>query len=639
MESSAQATVGWLLTYAIHSTLLLSGAWLVTRARGLNTPAVRDAVWKVALVGGMITASLQTVGVGGVFSVSLPEAESDRQAPRTGEASRITVPAPSETLWVRMDASESEAFAEESARMVLSPERFSLGPAGLMLALWMAGAAFMGFAQCHRRRRFMAKLGERSEIPEGLARELLDELCQNAGVQRCVRLTASQFLSSPVALSGGEICVPGRALHVLSEPELRGLLAHELAHVVRRDPLWMTISSVVQVGFFFQPLNRVGFRAYRNAAEELCDLWAARKTSDGRALAKCLVEVATWMRDPRPIALAGMSEPGPALERRVRRLVSRTGQATDETTGRVRGFVVAGLLMAIACGGPGIKSGSGEAGPSAADAPKVAPTEESRMVEPSPSLAVRPPMAPEEPEPTEEPEVAEDMLWPLGIDIEIDEEMLDFEELGLDSLIHMEMDQYASMMEHWSEMGKGIEIAVEEIAGRFHPIIVRGDTLELKGRDLTIRVEGDVDFEDGEIVRIDPGSTIEIADRRGEVHKQVTVTAGDDGTPQYDYSEDGEARPFNSEAEVWLTTVFEQLDNRYMRIQLAEREAFEKLGKSRIAVRVDREKLKRSAEQLKNLEKLREEQIRKQLERVEREAQRLRDRLQEIERETQESEG
>ena len=52
----------WLLTYLVHSTLLLGGIWLLSR-RGATAPSVRDTLWKVGMVGALITSSLQ-VGLG-----------------------------------------------------------------------------------------------------------------------------------------------------------------------------------------------------------------------------------------------------------------------------------------------------------------------------------------------------------------------------------------------------------------------------------------------------------------------------------------------------------------------------------------------------------------------------------------------
>lgn len=72
MESDALplSIAAWLLTYALHSTVLIGGAWLV--AVGLariachsqrlrdRLPSLRERLWKVALVGGIVTATVQT---------------------------------------------------------------------------------------------------------------------------------------------------------------------------------------------------------------------------------------------------------------------------------------------------------------------------------------------------------------------------------------------------------------------------------------------------------------------------------------------------------------------------------------------------------------------------------------------------
>jgi beta-lactamase regulating signal transducer with metallopeptidase domain len=64
------SVAAWLLTYALHSTVLIGGAWLAAvglarlacRSQRLRDrlPSLREQLWKVALVGGIVTASLQT---------------------------------------------------------------------------------------------------------------------------------------------------------------------------------------------------------------------------------------------------------------------------------------------------------------------------------------------------------------------------------------------------------------------------------------------------------------------------------------------------------------------------------------------------------------------------------------------------
>ena len=50
---------GWLLNYLMHSTVLLGGVWAIERAGWLKHPAWREAFWRWAFFGAVLTASLQ----------------------------------------------------------------------------------------------------------------------------------------------------------------------------------------------------------------------------------------------------------------------------------------------------------------------------------------------------------------------------------------------------------------------------------------------------------------------------------------------------------------------------------------------------------------------------------------------------
>ena len=50
--------LGWLLTYLVHSTLLLGGAWLLTRGPA-RVAHLRETVWRVALLGALVTTTAQ----------------------------------------------------------------------------------------------------------------------------------------------------------------------------------------------------------------------------------------------------------------------------------------------------------------------------------------------------------------------------------------------------------------------------------------------------------------------------------------------------------------------------------------------------------------------------------------------------
>src|SRR5262247_56429 len=53
------STAGWLLTYLVHSTVILGAVWLVASLPRVGD-AVREILWKTALIGGIVTATVQT---------------------------------------------------------------------------------------------------------------------------------------------------------------------------------------------------------------------------------------------------------------------------------------------------------------------------------------------------------------------------------------------------------------------------------------------------------------------------------------------------------------------------------------------------------------------------------------------------
>src|SRR5262249_46172692 len=132
--------------------------------------------------------------------------------------------------------------------------------------------------------------------------------------------SCSRRLGVPVGFAR-EICVPVRALRELPRDELRALLAHEAAHVVRRDAVWLMIAAAVRALGWWQPLNLVAAARLRLAMELSCDERAAAGSHGGAALGRCLIKVAEWsVEDLRP-EFAAMASRGSALRRRLESLL------------------------------------------------------------------------------------------------------------------------------------------------------------------------------------------------------------------------------------------------------------------------------------------------------------------------------
>lgn len=375
--------LAWIVTYLLHSTILVLGAWLLER-RWADRPERMSGVWKTALVGGLLTASLQ-IGLGvtpaaGQWALDSSSVPPSGRGPAAGTAA---LPVPAVALVPAATTSEVPVLASwpppESARLlapmdppaaVLAPvepataERHEPAPVPAVLAsttepeptaegsslrrglLGVLGlGALLGLlsvlsAYVALRR----ELRGRRALHEGSLPALLEALRRRAARVRPVPLTEAPRVQVPMAIGVArpEIVVPPRIAAELSEAHQESLLAHELAHVLRRDPAWRLLALCIERVLFFQPLNRLASRRLSQAAEYLCDDWAARHTRRPLALASCLTEIATWVASPAPVA-ATMAGPRSILGRRVQRLLR---PATEQ--GRPRWLAVALVLPLLA---------------------------------------------------------------------------------------------------------------------------------------------------------------------------------------------------------------------------------------------------------------------------------------------------
>lgn len=323
---------GWLLTYLVHSTLLLLAAWLITTPARVSD-VVRDVVWKCALVGGLVTASVQMAVAREPLGGQL------RLAPRTasgGPAMRVAV---------------SDNRVGQPSRVIVSQQRGVRWTAGLIV-LWMtsSGIGLLWLTIGHA--RSIDSIGERTPLDGTPIATRLRALLARAGVRKSIELTSSGSLASPVAMVGDEICLPRQALLELEPNEQDSMLAHEVAHLVRRDPHWLIAARAIEIVFFMQPLNRLARHRLQEVAEYLCDDWAVSRMSKAVTLAKCLAAVADWVgRSPRGTRLQPMSAMveagGSPLVRRVGRILNGNKKPRGGTARMAFGASACALIALV----------------------------------------------------------------------------------------------------------------------------------------------------------------------------------------------------------------------------------------------------------------------------------------------------
>jgi Zn-dependent protease with chaperone function len=279
-ERLLAGALAWLATFAVHGLVLCAAAWAIASgfARfGLDRErlaAARERLWKLAIFGGLATATLASIGAGPTrWRVGIEEfAISDSMSLARFES-------PSGPY------DEGEALAAPTAASTPSVPKFPAIPVAwtkIAGAFWIAGIALGSLAWMRDRRRLARSLRGCTRIDSGPAFEAFERIERRARGKRSRRipeLWRAPHLLSPLTfgIARPTICIPPRAQTDLMPEELEALLAHELAHVHRRDPLLLALCRAVEIVLFVQPLTRLGRMRLLDQAEILCDERAANK--------------------------------------------------------------------------------------------------------------------------------------------------------------------------------------------------------------------------------------------------------------------------------------------------------------------------------------------------------------------------
>ncbi|MCA9706007.1 MAG: M56 family metallopeptidase [Myxococcales bacterium] len=384
----------WVSTYAVHSTALCAAVWLLTSVIPKLSLGTREVLWKLALLGPLATTTVVTAsGVPSVWgALPMPEVlRTEAVAVENAPTPAVVSTAPSTALGegaepvverriVRHRSGDLEitAVRERKPAPAVVPA-VAAAPAAtkpsawplVLLGLWGLGATLALGRLLWAALRLRKQLAGRRDVIEDPVLESFLDLCSKAGLPKRPRLTASAHLRSPIALGRREICLPERAVDSLTPEQQRGMLAHEMAHLLRRDPVWSVVAVVVEAVFFFQPLNHLARRKIQEVAEFQCDDWAAQQNGTGVHLAKCLAEVAGWVEEGPPMspAVVSMAERGSPIVRRITRLLhERRSGGRVHPAGRVA--LTVGTLGLVVATVPAVSQAQAPA--AAAPAPATA---------------------------------------------------------------------------------------------------------------------------------------------------------------------------------------------------------------------------------------------------------------------------
>ncbi len=220
----------------------------------------------------------------------------------------------------------------------------------LLVAVWLAGSLVFFAVSTQRIIRFGRLLGTSCRPASPKLQHATQLVAYELGMRTVPSVHLSAARLAPMTWwSGGRVRVilPEALRDEVDDAQLRWILAHELAHIKRRDHLVRWLEWLASVVFWWNPVVWWARRNLRRDEEDACDaLVLEHLQGQPRAYARTLLAVVEVMATPTGAAptLATGIDAARSLEHRLTRIVSLgRGQRAPRIV--AAGTVAAGLLL------------------------------------------------------------------------------------------------------------------------------------------------------------------------------------------------------------------------------------------------------------------------------------------------------
>ena len=302
--------VPFLINATWQSSILIAVIFLLTRLLRRKAPVVRQMLWTLALFGALIVPfvniGLNQIGVVSISLVEMPQSASasspigttaqmdeeaqfpvNRRIHESTDDQRLTND--------QSSPGSSEQSTSEPTTIGQSLWQIIRGKWRLFVSLmWAVGACLMCLRLIIRwlsllRSRKAAMIETNPAI-----QKMVDTLTAQMGIRQSVEIRTSATVRIPCmfGIRKPVILLPLNLSDSLEPLELRAVLAHELAHVCRKDYPLHCCQSVIQAIYWFHPLVDFAAKQAARACEQVCDDWVLRVTGEQMAYAKGLTRFA-----------------------------------------------------------------------------------------------------------------------------------------------------------------------------------------------------------------------------------------------------------------------------------------------------------------------------------------------------------
>jgi beta-lactamase regulating signal transducer with metallopeptidase domain len=332
---------------SLEGAAIVAVAWIAFRLMPAVPPAVRTFVWWLAALKFVLALlPLPAVSLPVLPAALRPDATSapTRPVAAAPEAPPVGVVDDGPLATARRNASagarSSAPLDHESVRAPDAP-RAPVDWRWIVLAVWalvVGGHAISLRSAARDLRRLLARAVPWSEQE----REAVRPLAQRLGLSDLPEIRTSSDVEVPLVAGVRHpvVLVPAGAF---TAAERMLMLAHELAHVRRRDLAWGWVPAAAERLFFFHPLAHLAAREYLLAREAACDADVIRMCDIASAdYGRLLVRFGVSTRVPALVA-GGSSPSTSSLRRRLEMLHLMSAGRTPRSTWLIA-LAVAGLV-------------------------------------------------------------------------------------------------------------------------------------------------------------------------------------------------------------------------------------------------------------------------------------------------------
>ena len=288
----------------LKATLLWSGLLVGVRLLRAAHPADRHRLWTIGFAAVLALPILGTFVPALDIPVNVSWTSLERSTPPGVTAAPLVVTGVTtqssdvSTATIRRNIGDQMAPGSTGARRFEWPSL-----QGMAIAVWLVGGLVAALVLVMSLIRVQRLKRAAHELRDSAWQDALQATATRLGVPRGIRLLLHDRVRIPMA--GGlwhpVIYLPSEASEWSAERR-DVVLAHEIAHLARRDPLRVITARLAAALYWFHPLAWIAVRQSGVDLEEACDAAVLALGTRPSAYARLLLEFADTIHAPAPLA-------------------------------------------------------------------------------------------------------------------------------------------------------------------------------------------------------------------------------------------------------------------------------------------------------------------------------------------------